>query len=295
MRHSRALLCGIAAALLLAACSGGQPSFLQKEAFAPPPAPMAEALPAEGPTAEGENPLDTTQRQIIRSAVISVEVEDVQAAAEEAKGIIVKVGGFVADSRATEDDAGRQSVGLSLRVPSPRLEEAVKALASLGHVREEQMRGEDVTEQVVDVETRLANAKRLEERLLDLLGRQTKSLKDVLDAERELARVRESIETMDGRRRLLANRTSLATIDLTLMAPPGWVRGIFDPLAGTLQRSLSAFTKSLAWLFVVISAAIPWIGLFLLLAWLGLRFLRWWIRKKREAKAKKPEANANPH
>lgn len=295
MHHSTVLVCGIVASLMLASCGDQLSSFSRKEAFAPPPPPMVEEMAGGDVTAVGDNPLDVLQRKIIRSAALTVEVDDVQSAAEEAKGIVVKVGGFVADARAAEDDAGRQSVALQLRVPSPRLEEAVKAFSSLGHVREEQTRGEDVTEQVVDLETRLANARRLEARLLELLGKQTKDLKDLLDAERELARVRESIETMEGRRLMLANRTSLATIDLSLIAPPGWGRGIFDPLSGTLQRSLAAFTSSISWLFVVIFAAIPWVGLFLALAWLALRFLRWWIHKKREAKAKKPEPNSIPH
>lgn len=296
MRLHRVVLGIIAAALLLAGCQEGSSPSFSRDASAPAPAQMMEAATGgvveEEPAIGEGNPLDVLQRQIIRSAALVVEVDDVGRAAEATRGIVVKVGGFVADSHASEDDAGRTSVNVTLRVPSPRLDETVRALKSLGHVRDEQVLGEDVTEQMVDLEARLANAKRLEARLIDLLGRQTKDLKDVLDAERELSRVRESIEMMEGRKRLLENRVSLATIELTLTAPPGWGRGIFDPLAGSLQRSLSAFTGSLAWLFIILSAAIPWIGLFLLFSWLGLRFLRWWIRKKREAKAKKPEANS---
>lgn len=227
------------------------------------------------------------ERKILRQASLLVEVERVEAATEAAKGIVVKIGGFVASSQASEDDAGRTSTFMALRVPSARLDEALGALRTLGHVRDEGIQGEDVTESYVDVESRLANAKRLEARLIQLLEQKTKELKDMLDAERELARVRETIETMEGKKRFLDNRISLSTIQLTLVAPPGWGRGIFDPLAGSLQRALSALTTSLAWLVVALAAALPWIITLLAMAWTALRLLRWRLKRKREAKAKK--------
>lgn len=255
-----------------------------------PPKQLLEpgSLPPESVAGStGEGLPSSENRRVIRSASLLLEVRRVEAVAEEAKGIVVKIGGFIADSQIAEDDAGRKSIALVLRVPSERLDEAFKALKGLGHIRNERMQSEDVTEQVVDLEARLANARRLEARLLELLSGQARTLKDVLDAERELARIRESIETMEGRRRAFGNSVSLATIALTLVAPPGFGRGIFAPLAGSMQHALSAFSSSLAWLAVAIFAAVPWIALFLVLSWLFLKFLRWWIHKKREAKAKK--------
>ena len=225
-------------------------------------------------------------RRIIRSASVTVEVSDVAASAEKARGIVLAAGGFVADSRTSEDDAGRRSLAMTLRVPEPGMDAAMAAIKELGHVRDEETRGEDVTEQYVDLEARLANARRLEERMVDLLTKQSKNLKDVLDVERELARVREQIETMTARKRFLDNRLSLATIELTLTQPPGWGRGIFDPLAGLFQRTLAALTSSVAVLVVVVAAALPWLLVLGFALWLSLRLLRWWIHRKRAMKAK---------
>ncbi|MFH0799352.1 MAG: hypothetical protein V2A66_04125 [Pseudomonadota bacterium] len=70
--------------------------------------------------------------------------------------------------------------------------------------------------------------------------------------------------------------------------------GLFQPFSGLFQRTLHAFFESLAMLLVILAAAIPWIGLLLLMSWLSLKFLRWWVRKKREAKAKKLPPNNVP-
>ena len=74
-----------------------------------------------------------------------------------------------------------------------------------------------MTEQIVDVEARLSNARNTEKRLLDLLQRRTGALEDVLAAEREIARVREEIERFDAQRKSLDRRVTYATLNLVVM------------------------------------------------------------------------------
>ena len=71
-----------------------------------------------------------------------------------------------------------------------------------------------MTEQVVDVEARLSNARNTEKRLVDLLQKRTGDLADVLAAEREIARVREEIERFDAQRKNLERRVTYATLNL---------------------------------------------------------------------------------
>lgn len=71
---------------------------------------------------------------------------------------------------------------------------------------------------------------------------------------------------------------------------------IFRPVVDLPAKALAAFISSMALLLVVVCAALPWIALFLLLSWLFLKFLRWWIRRKREAKEKnRLNSNSTPH
>lgn len=237
----------------------------------------AEPAPSEG----------AFEQKIIRSADIRIKVRCVVTASEEAKEIVEGMGGMVTNTSAYEDDAGNKAMRVTLKVPSEKLDEALEKLAGLGEVKEEDIRAKDVTEQYVDLEARLKNAKRLERRLQTLLEDKKAKLEDVIKIEKELGRVREKIESMDARKRYFDSRVSMSTIEVVFFEPRGFGRGIFEPISGLFQRSLAAFTTSIAFLIIFVSAAVPWVALLILMGWFFLRFLRMWIRHKRAMKAKK--------
>ena len=83
--------------------------------------------------------------------------------------------------------------------PSARYDDALGSLGPLGKVETATTNSEDVGEEFVDVRARVANARRLEDRLVGLLATRTGKLPDVLAVERELSRVREDIERYEGR------------------------------------------------------------------------------------------------
>lgn len=248
----------------------------------PPPAPMALEAGA-APEGEGGSPQASSipsERKLMRSASLEIEVGDLEKARRETQAIVEKAQGFIANTSSYEDNAGQKALAISIRVPAQKLDDSITAIKAIGRVKEERVGAEDVTEQYIDLEARLANSKRLEQRLLALLESKASRLKDLLDTERELARVRTDIETMEGRKRFLDNRISLSTINVTFTEPRGFGRGIFAPLAGSFQRALAAFTGSLATLIVVVSALVPWIILVIFAIWILARFVRIRRRKK---------------
>jgi len=251
----------------------------------PPMAGMAaEASSDEAPPPSASAAL--TERKLMRSASLAIEVRDLEKARATTTEVVTRVGGFIADANAYEDNAGLKSLTVSLRVPALRLDEALAAIKKIGRVTQERVGAEDVTEQYIDLEARLDNAKKLEQRLLVLLESKASRLKDLLDTERELARVRTDIETMEGRKRFMDNRINLSTIELTFSEPRGFGRGIFAPLAGTFQHALTTFTASLASLIVVVSALIPWAVVVFFCVWIVIRIVRARRRKKAVAAMK---------
>ena len=88
------------------------------------------------------------------------------------------------------------------------------ASETLGSVTGEVQSGDDVTERVVDIEARLANGRNTEKRLGEVLRNRTGDVSDVLAVEREIARVREEIERLDGERTNLERRVAYATVTL---------------------------------------------------------------------------------
>jgi hypothetical protein len=112
-----------------------------------------------------------------------------------------------------------RSATIELKVPSTRFEEAFNGLAPIGKVEHSNSTAEDVGEEFVDVSARVANARRLEQRLVTLLATRTGKLEDVLAVERELARVREQIERYEGRIRYLTTRVETSTLTVTVHEP----------------------------------------------------------------------------
>ncbi|MBI4366059.1 MAG: DUF4349 domain-containing protein [Deltaproteobacteria bacterium] len=226
-------------------------------------------------------PLDAKPRQVIYTAQLRIEVKDFAAAAERVKSIIEAAGGFIADSRVVQDDGDRESGSLEVRVPKVRFNEVLADLKTIGKVKEEALQGQDVTEEYTDLEARLSNARRLETRLLDLLDRESKNIKDLLETERELARVREEVERMEGRKRFLDDRLSLSTITVALFEPYTYTSSVFDPLAGAFDNAGKLLMGSLAVLITILVVALPWITVFGVIGFFLARYVRRWWRKKR--------------
>ncbi len=270
----------------------GDAQRFEAEAMSPPAAMRARAGFAGAPAPEPESaPISDAaiEQKIIRSAELRIKVGDVENAADDAQKIVEGLGGMVTNTSIYEDNSGNKAMRMTLKVPSEKLDEALGALSKIGEVKEEDIRSRDVTEEYVDLDARLKNAKRLEARLIKLLDTPNAKLEDIVKIEKELGRVREQIESMEGRKRYYDSRISLSTVEIVFFEPQGFGRGIFEPISGLLQRSLSAFTSSIALLIVFVSAAVPWAILLIVMGWISLRALRLWLRHKRAMKAKKEQ------
>jgi hypothetical protein len=127
----------------------------------------------------------------------------------------------------------------------------------------------------VYVQARVANHRRLEERLVDLLDERTGDLDDVLAVERELARVREAIERQEGRLRYLSDRVALSTLTVTVHEPTPLVaayRGdnVILNAFGTAWRN---FVLVVATLIAALGVVLP-LGIVVTLGWLVVHRIR---------------------
>jgi hypothetical protein len=137
----------------------------------------------------------------------------------ELRRIVQRAGGFVADASVQSGRSQVRSATLELKVPASRFDELTEGLRPLGRLQFVNVGAEDVSEEFVDLTARVTNARRLEDRLVELLRTRTGKLQDVLSVERELARVREEIERMEGRVRFLKASAQLSTLSVSLYEP----------------------------------------------------------------------------
>jgi hypothetical protein len=162
---------------------------------------------------------DITSRLIIRTGQASIEVDSLESSMAELRRVVHRVGGFVADASIQSGRNQIRSATLELKVPASRFDELTEGLKPLGRLQYVNVSAEDVSEEFVDLTARVANGRRLEDRLVELLRTRTGKLQDVLSVERELARVREEIERMEGRLRFLKAGAQLSTLSVNLYEP----------------------------------------------------------------------------
>ena len=202
-------------ASLLAPKPASLPELESSEATAGAPS-AAQSLPAQE-VVPGS--------MLVRVGQASLQVDSLEIGIARVRDMARHTGAIIAN---TSMEGGRErtrSASLELRVPSERFEEAVNGLGSLGKLETVNVTVQDVGEEFVDVQARLANARRLEQRLIELLANRTGKLADVLRVERELARVREEIERYEGRIRYLRARASVSTLTVTVHEPYPIVAG----------------------------------------------------------------------
>ncbi len=152
-------------------------------------------------------------REIIYTADLTVAVDDVAAAGVEATRIVVEFDGLLFGQQ-TEGLPNPRST-LIFKVQPEDFQAVLAALGSIGEVRTQNISADDVTEVVVDLESRIETAEASVERLRGFLENAT-TITDIAEIEGELAERESMLESMRGQLRTLKDRVALATITLTL-------------------------------------------------------------------------------
>ncbi|MFJ9109977.1 DUF4349 domain-containing protein [Streptomyces sp. NPDC102283] len=223
---------------------------------------------------------------VIRTATLSVEVKSVPKAAAAARGAAEGAGGIVATEETERLDDTYEISHLVLRVPQDRFQEVLRELSGSGKLLSRASNAKDVTDQVVDVDSRIATQRASVERVRELMDRAEK-ISDVVALEGELSSRQSDLESLLAQQSSLKDRTSLATITLDLTPPDApdddgreEGTGFLDALGG----GWDAFVTMLRWIAVAFGAAFP----FLLTAALAL--VGWRVLRARRAARRAPAA-----
>ncbi|MFE8013031.1 DUF4349 domain-containing protein [Streptomyces antibioticus] len=215
-----------------------------------------------------------TANRIIRTASLTVQVKDVTDALDEARTTTENAGGYVGDESTTRDEDGAERTRLVLRVPVARYDDVLADLQGAGKLLERTAKAQDVTDQVVDVESRIKTQQASVARVRELMDQATK-LSDVVTLEGELSRRESDLEALLAQQASLKDRTSLATVTLSLREKPVEESagdddpGFVDALAG----GWDAFVTMLRWIAVAFGAVLPFlvVAALLVAGWLRLR------------------------
>lgn len=214
---------------------------------------------------------------IIRTGNAFIEVDSLESAIAQVRRLAESAGGYIANSAIQSGEGQQRQATLEIKIPSNRYDQALGGLAGIGKLISSSTNAQDVGEEFVDVSARVTNARRMEERLVNLLATRTGKLEDVLAVERELARVREEIERYEGRLRFLRIQVAMSTLSVTVSEP--------GPVVGQPGSNVVVEALKQAWRnsVMVVAGGIEMFGAVLpllvlgVIAWVGVR--RW--RSKR--------------
>jgi hypothetical protein len=233
---------------------------------------------AEPVSALGGSPLVSSGRQFISTAQLGIGAESVAATAERAIALVEAKGGALFGESSTYE--GEPQAVLTLKVAPDQFSTTLRELGELGTVQHQSVDTQDVTERVVDLESRITTASESVARLQGFLGG-AGSVADVAAFEAELVARETELETLRAQLRTLEDQIDLSTIVLTItqLDEEGEVAavddeedalpGFLDALEGSWDALLTAGTLAL----VVLGAALPWLPL-LALVWLAVRLGR---------------------
>lgn len=273
------------AAVLAAGCQSSEANRGKNAAQTLPVAGAASEKAADSFDAGGRSSL-SLNRQIIYTAHQEVRVDSVKKAEREAQDIVKKAGGFISslDSNHQNEEFPRSS--MTARVPSKGMDSVMTALAGLGREVSQSKTGEDVTDQLVDMEARLRALRAEETAYLEIM-KASRKVTDIIEVQRELIRVRTEIERIDAQRVNLKDQVAFSTITLVLTqtaidAPRPEGHWAADAWAGATS-SMGAALRNLGSAGIWIAVYLPiWGACIGLPMWLAI------FAARRMKKAKKP-------
>jgi hypothetical protein len=261
------------------------------ETIAAPRTAEPESAPPGQPT---EAVAPAMPRKIIYAATVEMVCTDFAATAKKLLDEVRSKGGYVAETNVIGASNGKSREGTwKVRVPIAQFDAFMAALSGVGEVQSSSTTSQDVSEEYYDIEARLKNKRVEEARLIDHLRHSTAKLSDILMVEKEISRVQEEIERMEGRQRFLANQTDYSTVTITVREltslAPRESPTLWTQIGRTFTESVVALGEFGRGLALLVVGLLPWAAV-----GAGVGLPVWRIVRRRQQRKAKASAVAKP-
>jgi len=204
-----------AAAATVAPDKAAQGETTESEAFAATPESPTNA--EEAGKTRGESPAPAlANRKLIRNAIVELEILSFDNAVQKITAVANEEHGYIATTDSEKQANGKLRGQVVVKVLPENLDLFLQKIRSLGELKKQTLGTEDVTKAYFDTDARLKNAHVMEQRLIDMLKTKTGKVSDLLQVEKELGRVREEIEKMQGELKYWDSQVQLATVTISL-------------------------------------------------------------------------------
>lgn len=211
-------------------------------------------------------------RKIIYHATIAAETTEAEMErfATDLENKLAGLGGFIANQSEHRSAGKRGTTTWTIRIDASQFSDLLSWIDNASRVTRKEINSKDVSEEFVDLTARVENKRHTEKRLVATLAERTGKLEDVLAIEREIDRVREEIERIEGRFRYLSEQVALSTITLTLSTRTEFSAtkevAYSTELGETWNRSLMSLVRTGQNIGLAFVAMAPWLPILLLFA-----------------------------
>ncbi|GAM13797.1 DUF4349 domain-containing protein [Mesobacillus selenatarsenatis] len=185
------------------------------------------------------------QRMVIYNAEMDIRVDNFEKARNALEQKAKAYNGYIVQSNSNRYDGEQQSGTMTFRIPQEHFNAFLNDAEGLSvQVNNRHVSGQDVTEEYVDLESRLKSKKAVEARLLDFM-KQAQKTEDLLKISSDLADVQEQIEQIEGRKKFLENQTALSTVTIILQENEVPVPKIDNDSLNTWQKIKKQFADNI--------------------------------------------------
>ena len=198
-----------------AAAKVAQPETNEARAYVTSPEGVAGAEQAAQSPAETPAP-EVANRKLIRNAIVQLEIVSFDDAVQKITTFAKEEHGYVATTNSEKQANGKLRGQVVVKVLPQNLDAFLQKIRGLGELKNQTLGTEDVTKAYFDTDARLKNARVMEQRLIDMLKTKTGKVSDLLQVEKELSRVREEIEKMQGELKYWDSQVQFATVTISL-------------------------------------------------------------------------------
>ncbi|PYK88207.1 MAG: hypothetical protein DMF47_00715 [Verrucomicrobia bacterium] len=155
-------------------------------------------------------------RKLIRNATVDLEIVSFDDARQKITAFANEDRGYIATTRSEKQANGKLKGQIVVKVLPENLDRFLQKLRGLGELKNQTLGTEDITKAYFDTDARLKNARVMEQRLVEMLKRKSDDINDLLQVEKELGRVREQIEQMQGELKFWDSQVQFATVTISL-------------------------------------------------------------------------------
>lgn len=222
------------------------------------------------------------KRAMITDLEIALLVNDPIKEARRAENTVKSVGGWTLNISTSQEQGAYTVSTLVLKVPTTKLDEVVEDLKDMGEIKSQHKNGQDVQDQIVDMDSRMKNLKIQEESLRNTL-KEARRMGSILEIKDRLQEVRSEIEGLAGQLKNIHNAADFSTLTLRLEERSGakltsdgsgnWSKDSW----GAALDSLGAFGKTIGVFFINVLVFSP--------IWLPICLISWLVYRKTTPKA----------